>query len=295
VIKKYILQDNACEAWGMAIKYCDDIMAGKITLLYRKYFVESLHNAVELFIKQLMLNQNDYRVAKIRQHSKDGEPIKSYLSATDLNSYFGGLDTETSTKFYSIEFSEIIEQHRKILHEYFLKNTSQNITDQLKLLQRLRNDETHFYIEKSTFLSEKEFQQLYNFMVVFYDILHEYNLLPYWGKPMDEHKGLSFDRIALTSCSYIKLLIQSPYVKKLIKLINGVPYYGAYVTSAYSIAEYLINTVNELKDDDFHNLYVYIETLYDYGKLTFNGVNNEYTDEYDQKHSDLVLYIVVKK
>ena len=52
---KQILRDNALEAWAMAIKHCNAIMDGKITLGYRKQFVTSLHNAVELLIKQHML------------------------------------------------------------------------------------------------------------------------------------------------------------------------------------------------------------------------------------------------
>lgn len=52
---KHILQDNALESWAMAIKYSNFILNGKATLQYRKQFVSSLHNAVELFVKQLML------------------------------------------------------------------------------------------------------------------------------------------------------------------------------------------------------------------------------------------------
>lgn len=59
---KHILQDNALESWAMSIKYSNFILNGKATLQYRKQFVSSLHNAVELFIKQLMLDNNDHRV-----------------------------------------------------------------------------------------------------------------------------------------------------------------------------------------------------------------------------------------
>lgn len=59
---KHILQDNALESWAMAIKYSNFILNGKAILQYRKQFVSSLHNAVELFIKQLMLDNNDHRV-----------------------------------------------------------------------------------------------------------------------------------------------------------------------------------------------------------------------------------------
>ncbi|MHC1723527.1 MAG: hypothetical protein AB9836_10020 [Aminipila sp.] len=289
--KKYILQDNACEAWSMAIKYCNDILAGKITLLYRKYFVESLHNAVELFIKQLMLNQNDYRVATIRKYDKEGEPIKSFLAANNLNSYFLKLNVEILKKFYSIEFNQIIEKNREILSEYFLKNTDQNITKELKLLQHLRNDETHFYIDRSNFVSEEEFQKLHNFMSTFYDILQYYSLLPFWGKPIDEHKHLSFNRPRLSSCSYIDLLNRSSYIKKLVKLIDGQSYWGQPTDSAYSIVDCLINTVDELKEYNFDDLYVYIEMLSEFGMLTIDGNYNEYRDEYNHIYPEPNFFI----
>lgn len=53
---KQILIDNALESWNSAILYANDIMKGMATLKYRKNFVASLHNATELFIKQLMLD-----------------------------------------------------------------------------------------------------------------------------------------------------------------------------------------------------------------------------------------------
>jgi len=47
---KHILRDNAAMAWIMAIKYCEHIRKGRVTLAYRKSFVTMLHNAVELYI-----------------------------------------------------------------------------------------------------------------------------------------------------------------------------------------------------------------------------------------------------
>ena len=71
-IKNQILQNNAIEAWAMAIRYCDYILEGKATLEYRKHFVSVLHNSVELFIKQLMLNNTDYRVIQLKNVCKGG-------------------------------------------------------------------------------------------------------------------------------------------------------------------------------------------------------------------------------
>lgn len=49
---KPVLMENAFEAWAAAIRFCDDIKDGKATLQYQKNFVLSLHNAVELIMKQ---------------------------------------------------------------------------------------------------------------------------------------------------------------------------------------------------------------------------------------------------
>ena len=49
---KPVLMENAFEAWAAAIRFCDDIKDGKATLQYQKNFVSSLHNAVELIMKQ---------------------------------------------------------------------------------------------------------------------------------------------------------------------------------------------------------------------------------------------------
>ena len=62
---KQILLDNAYEAWKNAILYHDKIKKGYSTLEYQKGFVSSLHNAVELFLKQIMLNNNDHDVDSV--------------------------------------------------------------------------------------------------------------------------------------------------------------------------------------------------------------------------------------
>lgn len=61
---RQILIDNALESWKSAISYANDIVNGTATLEYRKHFVASLHNAVELFIKQRMLDVGEHDVCK---------------------------------------------------------------------------------------------------------------------------------------------------------------------------------------------------------------------------------------
>lgn len=64
--EKKILLKNAYESWIQAIKYARSIKSGLVTLQYKKLFVSTLHNAVELFLKQIMLDSLDYRIAKIK-------------------------------------------------------------------------------------------------------------------------------------------------------------------------------------------------------------------------------------
>lgn len=61
-IKNQILQNNAIEAWAMAIRYCDYILEGKATLEYRKYFVSVLHNSVEFIDKKDMFVLSDKKI-----------------------------------------------------------------------------------------------------------------------------------------------------------------------------------------------------------------------------------------
>ena len=80
--KKKILLDNAYESWMDATEYATMILDGVSTLGYKKKFVASLHNAVELFIKQIMLDSCDYRVAIIKKSnniSADGQPLKDFI------------------------------------------------------------------------------------------------------------------------------------------------------------------------------------------------------------------------
>ena len=86
---KRILLDNAFSSWRKAIFYCDAIVSGRSTIDNRKNFVSALHNATELFLKQIMLDNNDYRVA-IPQKSKEASCslARRFYSATDLTAYF---------------------------------------------------------------------------------------------------------------------------------------------------------------------------------------------------------------
>ena len=138
---KHILQDNALESWAMAIKYSNFILNGKAILQYRKQFVSSLHNAVELFIKQLMLDNNDHRVCSVRKGcDAGGHPAVEFYNAADLNSYFEKLADEDMKKFYSIEFNEIQRLVKELFSGYYGEHSADKVVvdDSIALLGRLR-------------------------------------------------------------------------------------------------------------------------------------------------------------
>lgn len=279
-----ILLDNALVSWASAIRYCDQILAGKITLEVRKNFISALHNAIELFFKQIMLDNCDYRVAEPRKIEADGEPAKSFYAATDLNSYFENLDSDTRNKFASIEFSSFIDMHRRLLVNYLQQGVS--FTEELKLVNRLRNNETHFYIERDEYLTESEFCKLYNFMVNFYDVLIEYNLLPFWGEAGDEHKKLCFDRTTLTAFTYKDAVKKSPMVKAIAEAANGMTFLDCAPFTRFEMASAIASEMQDLTGTEFDDLWAYVEVLEQYGMIElvqlegYESENPEYGHDY---------------
>lgn len=283
---KQILLDNALESWKMAIRYADWIASGKATLTYRKHFITALHNAVELFCKQLMLNENDHRVAEVRKLLKDGQPAKDFYNSTDLNDYFAQLDSEKMKSFYSIEFSKLEDHIKKDYFEMYYdqleeqekKDRKQQVSYAFGILKDLRNNETHFFIDKWTFMTENQFQQLYNFMIVFYDMLHYYKLLPFIGEAFDENRYIAFDRKAIQNFSYKAAVRKCAYVKTLQKEIKDIAFSTSVGDEAYEIAQGILKNCKEYKETDFEELWTYVEMLQMLGLIKYS---DEEVDDYN--------------
>lgn len=253
---KPILIENAFEAWASAIRLCDDIKAGKATLQYQKSFVSSLHNAVELIVKQMLLNNNDHRVAEVRKpkNEADAKLLLDYFRATDLNTFFDSLANDELSKFNTIQFNELISLHKKLFGQSLLQGES--LETELKLLQQLRNNETHFMIRQGSFLSEEDFCVLHNFMIRFYKIMEtwcpnnedniELYILPYWGDPVGADSVYGFDREPLETFSYENAVKNSSLAKKIAELLNSDDLYGAPDFSPYTIAKDLVEEHTEL-------------------------------------------------
>ena len=269
---KKILLENALESWASAIYYCVEIIAGKATLANKKHFVNSLQNAIELFVKQQMLNVTDYRVAEVKHCDSNGQPLKDYLSSTDLNQYFCNISTTDRDKFVSISFNDIIVIQKELFSEFY-GDKGTYIINELKTLKKLRNNETHFYISDIDFMSDKEFQDLHNMMIVFYEILQEYDLLPYWGEAYAEYKKFKFNRKSLTNFSYERQLKNSAFVKSLKENIEKELFFNNYRNESYSITEDIVYCSDKYSESDFNEIWAYIEMLMKYNMFKIEEVN----------------------
>ena len=244
---KPILMDNAFEAWVAAIRYCNDIKGGKATLQYQKNFVSSLHNAVELIMKQMLLNNDDHRVADVRKPKSNAKLVLDYANATNLNRFFEKLQSEELSKFKTIQFKDLISLHQELFGKSLFQGES--LQTELELLQKLRNNETHFMIHQGSFLSEENFRVLHNFMIRFYKIMKtwcpadgndlERFIFLYWDwfNPDNDESIYGFDCELLDNFSYETAVQNSKLAKDIAEILKDDYPYGAPDFSSYTIAK----------------------------------------------------------
>ena len=239
---KKVLLENALESWSIAVKYCRDIKNGLATLHYKKMFVSSLHNAIELFIKQIMIDKNDHAVAKMFkvENEEDTQLQLDYYQSTDLNDFFGKLSEKNRDKLRTIEFNKIIGLSSSLLKPTLNSLNESAINNELKKLNKLRNNETHFQISFEDYLSEDDFVLLHNLMVVFYEVLQDSKLLPYWGRVVQfsEYAHLQFNEETINkrTFSYEKAIKQSAISKK-IKEVFSDAVILSFSDDSFSLAE----------------------------------------------------------
>lgn len=294
---KRILLDNALESWISAISYANAIVSGKATLKYRKSFVASLHNTTELFIKQHMLNVSDHSVCKKLTPNKDpdGSLQEAFNRAIDLNEFFEKLQPIDFDKFYSESYNELCKKTDSLFASYYMEHPENQIkvTVALDILKRLRNNETHFFIEKWNFLSDSEFEELYNFMIVFYDILQEYNLLPFWGAPSGRYENLDFDKPQLMSFSYKDALLKSNVLREIAEVSNGIQL-PCINNSAYTIAREIADFCDQSNwKDRFDDLWTYVETAMYFDLISIDEIVDEYDDPDIGQGENLYCYLNV--
>lgn len=220
-----ILLDNAYEAWKSAYNYHLLILKGYFNLGNKKGLVASLHNAVELYLKQALLDANDYSVAWVYStKTKNKAQLQlDYLNSNSLNSFFMNLTPQELLDFRSIEFSQLIGNKNYI----FMGISDIGDLDKekykkaLSTLQELRNNETHFYINEPEYLNEKEFILLWRFMAIFYNLIEKKGYLPFEVihashgefRECDYRFRITTDYRCSDNFSYKSILEQNKYYK----------------------------------------------------------------------------------
>ena len=136
----------------------------------------------------------------------------------------------------------------------------------LKLLQELRNDETHFYVSHNGFLSEENFITLYEFMIDFYKLLNswtpknkgiEYSLLPY---NVDDDSAFSFNRSPLQDFTYLMAVKNAPLVKQIKNLFKSESL-GNPEANCFDIAKGIIEKHPEYEGNTFI-VWTYIQLMF---------------------------------
>ena len=252
-----LLLSNAYIAWSNAIKYHDYIYSGRATLINQKHFVSSLHNAVELFLKQLLIINNDKDIINKFYKPASNSLKTAFNNATDLNSFFESIPCGEENSFETINFFKLINKKMvELLKNESEENQSEELEElknSLSMLNNLRNSEMHFFI-KNNFLSEANFIQLHNFMIHFYEKLEDKNLLPYWGSPAPYsfYSNLLFQSETLKNFSYHDALKNNPIASKIAEIINNSnsSLSNERIRSTDDIYE-IIRTENEINDYGF--------------------------------------------
>lgn len=284
---KQILLDNAYEAWKNAISYHDKIKKGYSTLEYQKGFVSSLHNAVELFLKQIMLNNNDHDVAWIGKvkSKKDAQLQLDYYNATDLNAYFSQLSSDDLNKYFSIEYSKLIDKVNRLISVD--DKDKSDFKAALNKLKELRNNETHFYINENSYLLEDDFCKLHNFMIVFYNAIvpkifnkkaiidfsdpQKYNLV-------SQYKIMEISFASLSSFSYVEALKINKTVQKIKSHLSG-EHRDEYAN--YGIDDHFVLAVKIMKTEGIEQ-----EKVGDY--IALLGLMIKYKLFWIEKHDEII-------
>lgn len=271
---KKILLENAYESWLDSTMYAKLLRDGVSTLGYKKHFVSSLHNAVELFVKQMMLDRCDYRVASVsREVSSNGEPLKSFYNATDLNEYFKYLNPSERKKFFTIEFSELIKICKG---DPIFSSINCGV---LTMLNNLRNNETHFYVSRDDYLSDSEFMILYNFMIDIFLILEDQNLMPWlFGRPIRHYDDFIFDEKKLVSFCFSSAIKKSKVSRAISENTYDKIFYHPEMMDAAELTGSLWQYI-EGDMPSFERAVAYVDSLLLSDAITFKHITEQIPEE----------------
>ncbi|MGE4571752.1 MAG: hypothetical protein AB7E09_03315 [Candidatus Izemoplasmatales bacterium] len=304
-------------AWIDMMNNHDNIIDGLIDLTARKEFVSSLQNVIELIFKQYLIDRNDYELAVWkpsatktflqRMFKRDIETRSNkqidFESVTDLNTYFITKPSRAKNVF-TIQFSRLIDKIFQIIRERNINFDRRG----LRILNRLRNEETHFYIDDSYLLFSK-FIELRKLIKDVYDYIEVDAFLGFFGNPgsRDKNSLKYFDHNNITGSSYFDLVINSKTNQEILNQLNDisdpdsiglmVDYHGN--DNIFSISYQLFNM--DWGEDGFdipvkvtqYELYRRLILLNDCNKIYITDDRSEYEDEHGNPYP--VHSVIYKK
>ena len=300
---KQILLDNAYVSWKSAVINHDKIMQGFSALQYQKAFVASLHNSVELFMKQLMLNSGDHDVASVRRIKtiNDAQLVMDYMQATDLNAFFKTLNADRLDVFQSIDFKMLIGKHKKLFGTAMRKDS---LESELSLIQRLRNNETHFYINEKDYLSENDFIVLHNFMIDFFQLAMRLKLFPRAMLKFEEmtyslkaeERSMEFNRESITSFSYVDALKENALFGDIVAILQGDDgaEYASYGNNNYELAECIVFRNPQYKNS-IEDVFSILQMMSKYGLFEVSTESEEVEVEegqiYNSREDSFIFHL----
>ena len=117
-------------------------------------------------------------------------------------------------------------------------------------------------------------------MIEFYNILHFYSLLPFWGRfGRWEYAKLQFDRQTLFDFTYRNAVKNTKIVKTLKEQLEGEIFPASVGGSAFDIADSIASVINEYQGNKFDDLWVYVETMLGNKILSYHDEADEYEIE----------------
>ena len=107
-------------------------------------------------------------------------------------------------------------------------------------------------------------------MIVFYDILHFYSLLPFWGRfERWEYAKLQFNRQTLFEFTYKNEVGNTKFVKNLKEELESEIFPVNEGSSAFDVADSIACVLNEYRKSKFDDLWTYVEMMLGYKILTY--------------------------
>lgn len=200
-------------AWTEVVQNERDLYDGLVNIAAQKRFISSLHNAIEITYKQYMINKNDHEILREKKSFlKKVFRIKTkFEKQEDLNMYFNSLSIDDLNKLYTIEFSRLIKK----IHKDIKNRKNISIKKSLKLLNKLRNQETHFNLNSTELMSFCEYKEIYDMMCILFEFFEENMLFGYFGECNNEMPYV-LKKHLINECSYSDLVKQSKTNNKII-------------------------------------------------------------------------------